>query len=395
MFFFKNKVVWIGLGIIMLAAGIFTFAFMGSTVNPAPKELPLAIVVEDEGAKLPNEELLNISQTLVEEIQKRDDASVDWQVLPTKAEAVEAMNDKELYAAIILPEDLSQNVFSLLTKSPAEPSAAILVNEGMNQAGANVAAQISNGMLAGLNQQIEQQLFTQLEERKMPLSVDTAKLLSSPVAIQIEKINPVAANNANGNTPALFTQLLWITTFISSMILFTALRKSTQGNWTFKSFLGQLLAGILYVAFISSVVLVLAVHVLEIGISSESSLFFMMFFIGLCFFFLQSACLNWIGYPAAPLFILLLFFSMPILTMAPEMLPNITRDYLYSWVPFRFSVESFKDILFFGKETFENGIGTIGVIGLVSLLLMGLSVLKPGKKSKENLKDRNQTATNF
>ncbi|MCM3788997.1 hypothetical protein M3221_11320 [Domibacillus indicus] len=59
-------------------------------------------------------------------------------------------------------------------------------------------------------------------------------------------------------------------------------------------------------------------------------------------------------------------FSMPILIMALEMLPNIIRRWLQ-----------------------------LGVIGLVSLLSMGLSVLKPGKKSKGNIKDHNQTATNF
>jgi hypothetical protein len=109
----------------------------------------------------------------------------------------------------------------------------------------------------------------------------------------------------------------------------------------------------------------------------------MMFYIGLCFFFLQNALLNWIGYPAAPLFILLFFFSMPILTLAPEMLPVLTRDWLYSWVPFRYSLENFKDILFFGRDIFENGIGTIGVIGLSSLVIMFLAVLKPVKKAEE------------
>jgi uncharacterized phage infection (PIP) family protein YhgE len=253
----------------------------------------------------------------------------------------------------------------------------------MNLTGANVATQITNSVLTNFNKQIQEQLFTQVEEMNAPLSVDLAKLLANPLTIETEKINSVGTNNANGNTPALFTQLLWLTTFISSMILITLLKKTFRGKWSFTAIGSQVLSGILFVASIAGVILFIAVQVLDVNIPNSGDMFIMMFYIGLCFFFLQNALLNWIGYPAAPLFILLFFFSMPILTLAPEMLPVLTRDWLYSWVPFRYSLENFKDILFFGRDIFENGIGTIGVIGLSSLVIMFLAVLKPVKKAEE------------
>ncbi|WP_338452484.1 DUF3533 domain-containing protein [Niallia oryzisoli] len=378
--FFKNKMLWIGLGINILVASIFTFAFMGSMVNPTPKELPIAVVVEDEGAKLPNGENFNLGATFAKEIQKRDTSSVKWKILKTKVAALEAMNEKEVYAAIVLPRDLSKNIFSLLTINPTKPSTTIIINEGMNLGGANLALQIANSVLITFNQQIEAQLYTQIAEMKVPISLDMAKIISNPVSVETEKINPVGSNSANGNTPALFTQILWMATFISSMILFTLLKKGTEGSWTLKSFASQIIAGVLYVVFISGVIFLLTIRVLEVSVSNEGELFIMLVFIGLCFFFIQNTLLNWIGYPAAPLIILLFFFSTPILTMAPELLPNVTRDYLYTWVPFRFSLESFMDLLFFDKGLFENGIGTIGVIGLISLCLMGFAILKPVKK---------------
>ncbi|MFT4417216.1 YhgE/Pip domain-containing protein [Fredinandcohnia humi] len=391
--FSRNKLIWVGLAIIILVTVIFTFAFMGSTVSPTPKNLPLGIVVEDEGMKMPSGEQLQLGKMLVDEIQNRKTSSVEWKVINTKEEALLAMNEKELYATIVLPNSLSQNIFSLLTNSPSIPTATILINEGMNQAGVSVATQIANGVLTNFDLQIQTQLLNQMEEMKMPVSVDVAKAVSNSITIETEKINRVAANNANGNTPALFTQLLWITTFFSSMTLFTILRRSTEGKWTIKSFASQILAGILYVVFICGVTLFLAINVLEVSVPDEKTLFMMIVYIGLCFFFLQNALLNWIGYPAAPLFILLLFFSMPILTVAPEMLPEITRDYLYSWVPFRFSLESLRDLLFFNKGFLESGIETLGVIGLVSLFLMGLAMVKPVKKREKNVENQKQAVT--
>lgn len=378
--FLKNKLLWIGLGIIMLAAGVFTFAFMGSTVNPSPKELPLAVVMEDEGVKQPNGEQLNFGEILVREIKRNDTSSVKWKVFDGKEEAIEAMNEKKLYAAIVLPQNLTQNIFSLLTDLPTTPASTIIINEGMNQVGVNIANQIANGVLSNFNQQIQSQIYAQVEGMKSPITTDFAKLISNPVTIETEKINPVPVNNANGNTPALFTQILWIGTFISSMILFILARKSNDGNLNLGTIISQILSGVLYVTFISGTAMLLAVHVLEVSISNEANLFLTMVFIGLCFFLLQSALLNWIGYIASPILILLYFFAMPILTIAPEMLPDVTKDYLYSWVPFRFSLEIFRDILFFDKGIFDKGIGVIGGIGLVSFVVMGLAIFKPTKR---------------
>lgn len=391
--FFTNKMLWIGTGITILIAGIFTFAFMGSTVNPTPKKLPLAFVVEDEGVKLPNGEQLNLSEVLIEELQRRDTLEVDWITIPSEEEALEAMDNKKVYATIVLPQQLSRDIFSILTNTPSKPTSTIIINEGMNQAGANVAAQITNGVLANFNQQVQAQLLFQMEEMKIPLSIDLAKLVLNPISIEIQEINTIPANNANGNTPALFSQLLWILTFTSSMILFTLLSKSSEGKWTLKSFVSQIISGFLYVTLICGVILLLAVNVLDVHVADQGNLFILMVFVGLCFFFIQNALLNWIGYPAASLIILLFFFSNPILMIAPEMLPDVTRDYLYSWVPFRFSLEHFKDILFFEKGIFENGVGTIGVMGFISFLLMGLAIFKPKSKREKMLEDDKNPAT--
>ncbi|RUL50930.1 YhgE/Pip domain-containing protein [Lysinibacillus antri] len=390
---FKNKLLWIGLGIIILATSIITFAFMGSSVNPTPKKLPIAVVIEDKGIKLPSGEEVNFGEMLLREINKKEIKSIEWKTFEEKEEAITAMNNKELYVTIVLPEKLSQYTFSLLTDSPTKPETNIIINEGMNQVGVNLANQIAKEVLANFNQQIQLQFYTQIEEMKVPLTINLAKLISDPITIKTEKVNTVPVNNANGNTPAIFTQILWLGTFISAMLLFTIARKLNNGSMTMGLITGQILSGILYTILVSSIAVLLAVNILDVDTSNGTSLFFAMFTIGFCFFLLQSALLNLIGYIASPILILLFLFAMPILTMAPEMLPNITKDYLYSWVPFRFSLEELRDILFFNKDIFENGMGVIGGIGVISLVMMGLSALKSTKRIDKRVENNRELDT--
>ncbi|WP_194842092.1 YhgE/Pip domain-containing protein [Gracilibacillus salitolerans] len=381
--FFKQELFWGGFAGILIAVIIFTFSFMGSTVNPTPKDMPLALVVEDEGVKPPTGEQLNFGKMLEEQIKQNDNESVEWTILESREKAINEMNDKNFYASIVIPNDLSQKIPTLLGPSPQNAEVEILINEGLNKPAAAIGEQVANGIIAKLNQQVQTNLYTQVSERQMPLSVEQAQQLAQPISVKTEKLNPVPSYTANGNAPAVFTQIIWLTTFISSMILFTVVKKIGL-RWT--SLVSQLLGGFIFVSGITGLVFWLANNVLEVTIPDKGGMLILMLFVGLMFYFIQGAFLNWIGYAAAPIFILLFFFSMPVLTLPPEMLPDITKSWLYDWVPFRFSVEAFKDILFFDKNPLNDGIGILGYTALISLLVMSLSVLKPTAKKLEQSK---------
>ncbi len=381
--FFQQKLFWGGFVGILLAVFIFTFAFMGSTVNPTLKEMPLAVVVQDEGVAMPNGQEMNFGKILEDQLKKNEKAPIDWTFLDSRKDAVQGMNEKEYYAAIVIPGDLSLNIFSLLSEKPMQPEVEIFINEGMNMTGATMADQVTSGILSNFNQQVQHNLYDQIAGAQT-LSVKQSKILAQPVQVTKEKLNQAGSHTANGNAPALFTQILWITTFISSIIIYTVIKKLWPGKWNFSAIFSQLLGGLLFVVSICGLVFWLTEGVLDVAIANNAEMFMLLLFIGLMFFFIQGALLNWIGYAAAPLFVLLLFFAMPILTLPPELLPDITRNWLYSWIPFRFSVEAFKDVLFFGSNPLENGIGVLGYTGLAGFLLMLSAVFKPERKAADH-----------
>lgn len=43
-----------------------------------------------------------------------------------------------------------------------------------------------------------------------------------------------------------------------------------------------------------------------------------------------------------------MFFSMPLLNMAPEFLTQTMRDWIYSWTPLRFAAGGLRELMYFG-----------------------------------------------
>ncbi|MGP4060436.1 hypothetical protein [Halobacillus sp. H74] len=86
--FFKQELFWGGFAGILIAVIIFTFSFM----NPTPKDMPLALVVE-EGVTPPTGEQLNFGKMLEEQIKQNDNESVEWTILESREKAINEVND--------------------------------------------------------------------------------------------------------------------------------------------------------------------------------------------------------------------------------------------------------------------------------------------------------------
>ena len=76
---------------------------------------------------------------------------------------------------------------------------------------------------------------------------------------------------------------------------------------------------------------------------------------------------------------------MPVLSLAHEFLPDVTKHWLYSWTPFKYSVEAFRSSFFFGGYRVGSYVQTMGLLGLVSFIIMVLAVFKGKDKQKGSL----------
>lgn len=62
MVFLRQKMLWIGALAVLLVLTVFGVAMMGSIVGAKPKSLPVALVVLDQPAALPNGETLAVGR---------------------------------------------------------------------------------------------------------------------------------------------------------------------------------------------------------------------------------------------------------------------------------------------------------------------------------------------
>ncbi|MEN1938300.1 ABC transporter permease [Paenibacillus sp. 102] len=383
--FFKQKMILGGVLGIMAAVIIASFAFMGSTVNPIPKDLPIAMVIQDTGVNLPGQGSVNLGDKIKEQILQNKQSPVKWTFLQTQEDVLQGMKDKKYYAAIVFPAEISQQLVSLTTPKGQQAEVQVLVNQGMNYNAAMVSSQMIDKFIGGINENIRNTLLDQLSQRNMTLTTEQAKLFANPFIAKTELIHPVQARTGNGNIPIMLTQILWITTLISSLVLFIAVQKFTNGRVTGKSVLSQILAGSVFVTVIASLTLFIAHIILDVNIPNQGEMFLLLLFFGFMFFLLQSAVLNWIGRVGVPILMVVFFSSMPVLSLAHEFLPDVTKHWLYSWTPFKYSVEAFRSSFFFGGYGIGSYVQTMGFLGLVSLIIMVLVVFKGKEKQKGSL----------
>lgn len=85
---------------------------------------------------------------------------------------------------------------------------------------------------------------------------------------------------------------------------------------------------------------------MELAQATQTWLF--LWLAGSVFYMIQSALLNWIGMPAMAILVLLMFFSMPMLNMAPEFLSAAAHDWIYAWTPLRFAAVGMREVMYFG-----------------------------------------------
>lgn len=373
--------------IAILIIVIFSLTMLPS-INPAPKNMPIAIVNEDQGVDVPNQGNMNMGKLIIDNVAKStadaaagdSEPAVKWVAVSSEAEVLEGLNDQQYYAALVIPADFSQKQASLRTAEPSQPNLTIYVNQGMNTATANAASQILSQMTDGINANIRTELLAAFDQQGGTVTTKQAAALASPIIKNVQNVNEIGTHTANGNAPVSMFQPLWMASLLSAVIFFLVKNKLSFLSWREKLWTNvlQVLAGAV-LALIVGYAFTWTVDLLGMNVAhfTDTVLFLSISF--LAFFLMISAVLSWTGLAGMPVFILLLFFGAPLLAMAPEMLSPFYQDYIFSWLPMRYMVMGLREIFFFGQGiSWSHPTVVLTAIGAGSLLVLLASSLKLG-----------------
>ncbi|GIX59404.1 phage infection protein [Bacillus paranthracis] len=386
---FKNKLV-LALPLIALAI-IFLFSMtLFPSVQPQPKNLPIAIVNEDEGVEIPNQPTMNMGQTIVDMIQestastKDEDSVVKWIEVKSNEEVQKGLDDQKYYAALVIPKDFSVKQASLQTPVPSTPEVLIFINQGMNMPAATIAGQVLNGVVDNMNNSVRQQVLAGFEKQGATLSTKQAEILAVPISKKVTNVNEVGTHTANGNAPMTLFQPLWMGSLVTAAILFFAVNKMTLA--TRKERLWTKIGQILMATFVSLVIgfgftwIAGGIVGLNIPDFMDTALFLAVS--SFSFILMILAVFSLIGFRGMPLFVLILFFGAPLLALAPEMMSSFYQDWVYPWLPMRFMIEGLRKLFFFSTEISWDIVSTQVWIGLTSMIVILATVFKKKKETE-------------
>lgn len=374
--------------IVLVVVVIFSLT-LASSVNPTPKNLPIAIVNEDEGIIVPTKGEINLGKIMVSKINEvtnsQKESAVNWIQVSSEDKVRKGLDDKKYYAALILPKDLSQKQATLKTNNPSSIEIKVLLNQGMNANASTMAGQILNNVVNQLSMNIRTEVLSELEKSNTLISAKQASVLASPILNKTENVNEIGTHTANGNAPVILITPLWMSSLIGAVIIFLGKKKTNMTTSINKlNVIIEQVALAIILAFVAGFGITLMADWIGFTIPSfiDTALYLTIAYFS--FHLLISAVMSWIGFGGVGLFALIFFFAGSIIGMAPELLPKFTHDWIYSWVPMRFGADGLREIFYFGKElSFNHSMVILVWIASVSTIILFASAFKQNKIEKE------------
>ncbi|WP_274310194.1 YhgE/Pip domain-containing protein [Solibacillus daqui] len=377
-----------------LAVILVSFIFLMAQIPTAkiePKHLPIALVNEDTG---------EIGATITEKLIENAPDAVKFIEYDSVEIMKEAMNQRETYGGLVVPENFSAQLASLQSNAPEAAIVEIYVNEGYNASVATTVETMLQKMATQLGSTMSAQTIAKLTEVQTslqqqfadnpqlaaavsPVQPQLIPLLATPITTETYKVNPV---NGLASVPmGLFTSI-WISSLLGAVLFYFAGRKRNFSSMKQARLfqMAQSLLPIVYNFFAGYVITLVSTWVLGYEFESFNSVALMLSIAFLGYVYLVLACLKWIGIAVVPIFAILMFFGLPLIQLAPEMLPSFYRDYVVSWLPFGFLIEGLKDILFFSDDVLNSNSTVLIVIAIIAFVLIWVKNLMEKHEISEN-----------
>ncbi|WP_276356462.1 YhgE/Pip domain-containing protein [Cohnella caldifontis] len=378
--FFRQKFVRIAVGAALAVLMIFGLAMMGSVLGAKPKALPVVLAVLDQPADLPGGGQLAVGKMVQEKVEGLAQLPVKWIRADSEEAALAALDRQEAYGALVIPADFSAGVMSLAGPEPKTAKVKLYMNEGMNAQGVSAVRTILQQVAQNVGTELSKQALQMVGQQTEQIPVGKVQALLAPFQVEEASVHAVGSGNGNGSAPVMLTQIAWMGSLIMSVFLFLAGQGARRAGGAWGAAAGQTIAGLALAAGVSGFLVWMAHSWYGMEMADIGAVWLFLWLAAAAFFLMQSALFNWLGIPAVALLVLLLFFSLPILSLAPEFLPQVTQDWLYSWTPFRYVASGLRSLMYFGGDSgMSLPYGVLWGIAGVSLVVLLASALRPDK----------------
>ncbi|HHO5536550.1 TPA: YhgE/Pip domain-containing protein [Staphylococcus aureus] len=379
---FKNKLLWIAPIATMIILVIFSLAFYPA-YNPKPKDLPIGILNEDKGTTIQDKNI-NIGKKLEDKLLGSDSNKIKWVKVDSEKDLEKDLKDQKIFGVAIIDKDFSKDAMSKTQKvvmdskkeemqqkvaSGEIPPQVVqqmkqkmgnqqvevkqakfktIVSEGSSLQGSQIASAVLTGMGDNINAQITKQSLETLTSQNVKVNAADINGLTNPVKVDNEKLNKVKDHQAGGNAPFLMFMPIWIGSIVTSILLFFAFRTSNNivVQHRIIASIGQMIFAVV-AAFAGSFVYIYFMQGVQgFDFDHPNRIAIFVAFAILGFVGLILGVMVWLGMKSVPIFFILMFFSMQLVTLPKQMLPESYQKYVYDWNPFTHYATSVRELLY-------------------------------------------------
>ncbi|HDP3191724.1 TPA: YhgE/Pip domain-containing protein [Staphylococcus aureus] len=379
---FKNKLLWIAPIATMIILVIFSLAFYPA-YNPKPKDLPIGILNEDKGTTIQDKNV-NIGKKLEDKLLDSDSNKIKWVKVDSEKDLERDLKDQKIFGVAIIDKDFSKDAMSKTQKvvmdskkeemqqkvaSGEIPPQVVqqmkqkmgnqqvevkqakfktIVSEGSSLQGSQIASAVLTGMGDNINAQITKQSLETLTSQNVKVNAADINGLTNPVKVDNEKLNKVKDHQAGGNAPFLMFMPIWIGSIVTSILLFFAFRTSNNivVQHRIIASIGQMIFAVV-AAFAGSFVYIYFMQGVQgFDFDHPNRIAIFVAFAILGFVGLILGVMVWLGMKSVPIFFILMFFSMQLVTLPKQMLPESYQKYVYDWNPFTHYATSVRELLY-------------------------------------------------
>ncbi|NGC94580.1 YhgE/Pip domain-containing protein, partial [Staphylococcus aureus] len=351
--------------------------------NPKPKDLPIGILNEDKGTTIQDKNV-NIGKKLEDKLLDSDSNKIKWVKVDSEKDLEKDLKDQKIFGVAIIDKDFSKDAMSKTQKvvmdskkeemqqkvaSGEIPPQVVqqmkqkmgnqqvevkqakfktIVSEGSSLQGSQIASAVLTGMGDNINAQITKQSLETLTNQNVKVNAADINGLTNPVKVDNKKLNKVKDHQAGGNAPFLMFMPIWIGSIVTSILLFFAFRTSNNivVQHRIIASIGQMIFAVV-AAFAGSFVYIYfmqGVQGFDFDHPNRIAIFVALAILG--FVGLILGVMVWLGMKSIPIFFILMFFSMQLVTLPKQMLPESYQKYVYDWNPFTHYATSVRELLY-------------------------------------------------
>jgi len=188
----KSKLTIIVMIGIIIIPGIYAWLNINSNWNPYDNtgNIPIAVVNKDAGATIADTDL-NIGNSLVDSLKENRD--IKWN-FTDETSALEGVYASDYYAAIIIPENFSQNLTTIVnTTDPTKPTFDFYINDKKNPIAPIITSKAISAIRDGANHAFVDTLVYKVADTAKTIGLiekgsDTASSLTTKLADTKTKI---------------------------------------------------------------------------------------------------------------------------------------------------------------------------------------------------------------